>query len=400
MNRNLYFLFIGRALAVIGLQAQNVAIGWQVYQMTKRPLDLGLIGLAQFLPMILLSLIAGQAADRFDRRKIVLGCLVVFAVVASLFSFLSKSGALTVSTIYGLLIIVGITRSFIGPAVQSYFPSLVAPEYFARAMAWNSSNWQLATVIGPSVGGMIYSFSKSAHLVYALCAITMLLSFISVACIDVRTGRSDHAPITWKTFFAGIHYVWNKKILLGAMSLDLFAVLLGGAVALLPAYASDILKVGPAGLGFLRSAPGLGAACMGIFLALHPIESRAGRKLLFCIAGFGTLTIVFGLSTHFALSLTALFFMGALDLVSVVVRGALVQLTTPTNMRGRVSAVNIVFIGASNELGEFESGITAAWFGVVPAVVIGGLGTLLVTGLWSILFPELRNLEQIRSDSG
>jgi MFS family permease len=355
------------------------------------------VGLVQFLPMLGFSLPAGQAADRYDRRAIILLCQVLLVLTSGALFWLSHVGYLETFLIYSLLVLVGTTRSFFGPSSSAFLPHLVTEEELPKAVALNSSIWQMSVIVGPTLGGFIYAFSSKADAVYLASAITMGLAFSLVLVIRTRTGRMDKAPLTRQTLLAGIRYVWEQKILLGAMSLDLFAVLLGGAVALLPIYASDILKVGPSGLGLLRSAPSLGAAITGLFLTVRPIQSHVGLRLFVCVGLFGLFTIVFGVSTSFWLSLVCLCCMGALDLVSVVTRQSLIQIRTPSKMRGRVSAVSLVFISASNELGEFESGITAAWFGVVPAVIIGGAGTLLVTVVWAYLFPPLRKLNQFTS---
>jgi MFS family permease len=285
-------------------------------------------------------------------------------------------------------------RSFSGPVSRAIQPQLVPPEHFANAVAWSSSLFQGATILGPALGGIIYAAARGPAAVYLL---GLVLGGIAVsATLSLRFEEKPRArePINPRTLLAGLHYIWREKLILGAISLDLFAVLLGGAVALLPIYAKEILRTGPWGLGLLRTAPGVGAAAMAIFVA-HRSMRRAGMKMLWCVAGFGLFTIVFGLSHNFWMSLAALFLVGALDMVSVIVRAILIQVATPDEMRGRVNAVDMIFIGASNEFGEFESGLTAQWFGTVPAVVLGGLGTLLVVALWAWRFPELRRADQL-----
>jgi len=297
--------------------------------------------------------------------------------------------------IFAVLLLVGITRAFSGPASQALVPQLVPEEHFGNAVAWAASIFQASTVLGPAVGGLIYGWSHGAHSVYGASACVYVASFAFVLMMHVRTGRMEKKDVSIETLLAGFRYVWEEKIILGSISLDLFAVLLGGAVALLPVYAQDILHVGPRGLGVLRSMPAAGAALMAVLLAHRPLQRRSGAVMFVAVAIFGVSTIVFGLSHSLTISLIALFVVGASDMISVVVRSTLVQIATPPEKRGRVSAVNLLFIGASNELGQFESGITAQWMGAVPAVVFGGIGTLVVVGLWSRLFPELRNLDRL-----
>jgi MFS family permease len=300
-----------------------------------------------------------------------------------------------VGTIYALLVLVGIARAFSAPASQALLPHLVPTEDFSNAVTWTHSVRQVASMIGPALGGVIYGAAQGAGAVYVACAALSFVAFLMTTSVKARTGRLDTEPPTLDTLLAGVRFVWREKVVLGCISLDLFAVLLGGAVALLPVYARDILHVGPRGLGLLRSAPAIGAAAMGAFLAYHPLRRKAGRTMFVAVAIFGLATIVFGTSTSFVLSLAALFVTGAADMVSVVIRLTLVQLSTPAAMRGRVSAVNMAFINASNELGEFESGVTAALLGTVPAVIVGGAGTCLVVLLGAYLFPELRALERL-----
>lgn len=374
---------------------QSVAVGWQVFEITHRPLDLGYVGLAQFLPGVLLSMPAGHAADRFDRRTVLLTCYVSYALCSALLFLQAKGGASSVLPIFGVLLLLGITRAFSGPASQSLVPQLVPSEHFGNAVAWGASVFQIATVLGPALGGLIYGWTHGAHSVYAASACMYSAAFLFVLMMHVRTGRMEKRSVSVDTLLAGFRYVWQEKIILGSISLDLFAVLLGGAVALLPLYAQDILRVGPRGLGVLRSMPAAGAALMAVWLAHRPLQRRSGLAMFVAVAIFGVSTIVFGLSRSVLISLLVLFVMGASDMISVVIRNTLVQVATPPAMRGRVSAVNLLFIGASNELGQFESGITAQWMGAVPAVVVGGVGTLLVVGLWSWLFPQLRNMDRL-----
>ncbi len=383
-----------RFFVVFALEMQSVAIGWQVYEITKRPLDLGFVGLAQFLPGILLILVSGQAADRFDRRTLLVGCYSGFALSSGLMLAITLSGGRRVLPIYLVLILVGVLRAFNAPTGQALLPQLVPEEHFPNAVAWGASVLQGAVIMGPALGGVIYAFFRSPIPVYVGGVIAALIATMAMLLIKPKRESRTQQRMSLTTVLAGFQYVWQRKLILGSISLDLFAVLLGGAVALLPVYAREILKTGPWGLGLLRSAPGAGAAFMAIFLAYRPLRRRAGATMLWCVAGFGVFTIVFGLSRSLVLSLLALLLVGASDTVSVVIRLTLVQLATPDEMRGRVSAVNMLFIGASNELGQFESGLTAHWFGTVPAVVLGGIGTLVVIAVWTWLFPDLRRTDQ------
>jgi MFS family permease len=381
---------IARFLIVAAVEMQAVAVGWQVYDITKRALDLGLVGLAQFLPGILLFLVSGHASDRFDRRKVLGACYAGYALCSVLLLVIAEHGAHSVRLIYAVLILLGVVRSFNGTASRSILPQLVPEEHFANAVAWNASTFQAATILGPSLGGILYAFFRGPSAVYVAALLTAVGALVSTFRIKTRPQARRREPTTLKTVFAGLHFIWHEKLILGAISLDLFAVLLGGAVALLPVYAREILHTGPWGLGLLRTAPGVGAAVMAVALAHRPLRGRAGPTLLWSVAGFGICTILFGISTSLVLSLFSLIFLGAADMISVIIRATLVQLRTPDEMRGRVMAVDMVFIGTSNELGQFESGLTAQWFGTVPAVLLGGVGTLVVIALWAWRFPELR----------
>ena len=370
-----------------------VAVGWQVYDLTRRPQDLGYVGLVLFLPQILLALVSGAVADHFDRRRIAMLCLGLEALSSAMLLALSWRGLTTVAPVYLALVLFGVARTFLGPSLQSVVPLLVRREDFPNAVAWNSTVWQMAVIGGPALGGFLYAFGPVT--VYGLP--TLLLLGSALAALGIRTSLktrgADDGMIDRLT--AGIRFILARPVILGAISLDLFAVLFGGATALLPIFARDILHVGPWGLGLLRSAPAVGAAFCGLVLAHRPLRRRAGPTLLLCVAGFGLATILFGLSRNMALSLTALAALGGFDMISVYVRQNLVQLSTPDAMRGRVSAVSMVFVGASNELGEFESGMTAAWFGTVPAVLLGGVGTLAVVALWAWRFRALRRVNRL-----
>ena len=386
---------IARFFIVAATEMQSVAVGWQVYEITRRPLDLGLVGLAQFLPGILLFLISGHAADRLDRHKILVVCYAAYASCSGLFLAITWKRPHSVELIYAVLVLFGVVRSFNAPAARALLPQIVAEEHFPNAVAWNATIFQGATILGPALGGVVYALFRGPAGVYALSLLTALLAMASMLRVEARRQARPREEMSLQTVLAGLHYIWQKKIVLGAISLDLFAVLLGGAVALLPVYAREILRTGPWGLGLLRSDPGVGAAAMAILLAHRPLRARVGATMLWCVGGFGVFTIVFGISRSLTLSLIALLLTGACDMVSVVIRAILVQLATPDEMRGRVNAVDMLFIGASNEFGEFESGLTAHWLGTVPAVVLGGVGTLVVIGLWAWLFPELRRADQI-----
>jgi len=390
---------LARFLIEIALEMQSVAVGWQVYEITKRPLDLGLVGLAQFLPGILLFLVTGHVADRFDRRKLLMLCYGGFAVGSSLLWGIALRGAHgihpRVYPIYAVLVLVGAANSLSGPVSRALLPQLVPEEHFPNAVAWNASVMQGGTILGPAVGGLIYAFSRGPSAVYLTAMLTSLVALLSTVRIKPQRKPRTREAVSLNTVLAGLRYIWRKKLILGSISLDMFAVLLGGAVALLPVYAREILKTGPWGLGLLRSAPGVGAALMAILVAHRPLRGRAGPTMLWCVAGFGVCTILFGISRSIILSLLALLLIGATDMVSVIIRGTLIQLGTPDDMRGRVNAVDMLFIGVSNEVGQFESGLTAQWFGTVPAVVLGGVGTLVVIAIWAWKFPELRNADQL-----
>jgi MFS family permease len=392
-------LFLAMRLpANLAVQVQSVAVGWQVYDLTHRPLDLGLVGLAQFLPVFGFALIAGHVADQFDRRRILAACLGLQLLCSALLIAATLHGLKTIWPIYAILVLFGTARAFSAPATQSLLPNLVPREALGSAFAWNSSGFQSMTIAGPALGGLIYGFGPAAA--YAVAAGLALVAVAAALSIRARLVPAENRGMDWNSLVAGIRFIRGRRDILGAISLDLFAVLFGGATALLPVYARDILDVGPVGLGLLRSAPAVGAVAVGLFLARRSLGRRAGRTMFAGVGVFGLATIVFGLSTNFFVSLAALAVLGAADMVSVFVRQNLVQRATPDSMRGRVNAVNFLFIGASNELGEMESGLTAAWLGSIEAVVVGGLGTLLVMGLWFWRFPELRDvdrLEEIRS---
>jgi MFS family permease len=395
---------IARFCIVFCTEMQSVAVGWQVYEITKRPLDLGLTGLVQFLPGVALFLVAGHVTDRFDRRKLLSICYIGYALSSALLLVVTLyeetlHRAQTVAPIFAILFIVGCVRSFSMPASRALLPQLVPEEQFQSAVAWNSGIFQGATILGPALGGLMYAAFRGPAPVYATALVVGLLATFTTFRIKVESKPRVREQFSLKTVFAGFRYIWNHKVIFGSISLDLFAVLLGGAVAMLPIYAKEILKTGPWGLGLLRSAPGIGAAVMALLIAFRPIRKRAGATMLWCVAAFGVFTIVFGLSRSLPLSMLSLLFVGAADMVSVVVRGVLIQIETPDEMRGRVNAVDMIFIGASNELGEFESGLAAQWLGAVPSVVLGGVGTLLIVAAWAWMFPELRKADQLTRGS-
>lgn len=398
-HRDFRLFQTARSLSIVATEMQSVAVGWQVFEITHRPLDLGYVGLVQFLPGILLSIPAGHTADRFDRRAVLLCCYGACALNSLLLFVQARAGSGSVVPIFAVLLSVGIVRAFSGPASQSLVPQLVPAAHFGNAVAWGASIFQVATVLGPALGGMIYGWAHGALSVYASSAAMYVIAFSFLVMMHVRTGRMEKRDVSIETLLAGFRYVWRERAILGSISLDLFAVLLGGAIALLPVYAEDILHIGPRGLGLLRSMPAAGAALMAVVLAYRPLRRRSGATMFAAVAIFGVATIVFGLSRSVWISLVALFVAGAADMISVVVRSTLVQIATPAAMRGRVSAVNLLFIGASNELGQFESGVTAQWMGAVPAVVFGGVGTLVVVAVWAWRFPQLRKLDRLMTVS-
>jgi MFS family permease len=399
-QRGFMRLWAARLFATAGSQMLMVAIGWQMYDLTASAWDLGLVGLYQFLPALLMTLVAGHVADRLHRGRIVATCILAQAVVALLLVAATRGwGGDGVWVTRGLLlavsVVLGLTRAFQMPAHQALTPSLLPVRLLARGLAFSSAGTQTAIIGGPALGGLLFVAGASA--VYASCALVFGLAGVMVLML-----RYPHVPpaaqrASLRTLLAGVAFVWERKVLLGAVSLDLFAVLLGGATALLPMFARDILHEGPLGLGLLRGAPAAGALVMSALLTRWPLRQRVGRSLMLAVAVFGLCMVLFGLSGHFWLSMLALAVSGGADTISVVVRQTLVQIETPDAMRGRVSAVNSVFIGASNQLGEFESGVTAEWLGPVWSVVLGGVGTLLVAALWTRLFPALARRDRLDS---
>jgi len=384
-----------RVSSSIAFQIQGVAVGWQVYALTGSAFYLGLVGLAQFLPMFLLTLVAGHIADRYDRRLIARLCEIVEGLAAGALALCTFTGWQSKESILALIFVVGAARAFEMPTMQALVPRLVPGPLLTRAFAWSASANQTANILGPALGGLLYAIGPT--LAYGIACILFLSASSFVGLIRVEQVPSKLEWAGARSLFAGIAFIRSRPAILGAISLDLFAVLLGGATALLPIYARDILITGPWGLGLLRSAPAVGALAMSVFLARHPPERRAGLIMFSAVATFGVATILFAVSTSFLLSLGILVVLGAADVISVVIRHSLVQIGTPDEMRGRVSAVNSIFIGTSNQLGEFESGVTAALFGVVPAVLIGGAGTIVVVILWMYFFPQLLRIDSLKS---
>ncbi len=389
-------LYLGARLgSTLGSQVQSVAIGWEVYAWTGKALDLGWVGLAQFLPMALLSLYAGNVADRFDRRRILIACRSVYALGALALAFMARNHSGGLAGVYAVLVVLGSARAFGSPAAVALLPSLVSRSSQTRAVALSSTTFQIATIVGPALGGLLYAAAggTAAFVTAAACA-----TLSAVCMVAMRTRFPRRPPPEERglaLLMSGVRYVLGERVLLGAISFDLVAVLLGGTVALMPIYARDILRVGASGLGALEAAPAVGAAIVAVLLSVRPLRRHEGHAMFGAVVVFGVATLVFGLSRSFLLSLAALAVLGAADMVSVVVRQSLVQLKPPDAMRGRVASVNTIFVGASNELGEFESGVTAAWLGAVRAVVVGGIGTLVVTGLWAGIFPELRKVDRL-----
>jgi MFS family permease len=405
-----FTLYIGaRFCSTIAAQMIIMAVGWQVYHLTGRVFDLGLIGLSQFLPFLCLVLFAGHAADQFDRRNIILVCLCIYGSCACVLLGFALGRVSSPLPIFAVLAVLGVARAFQLPASQSFVPTIVPADSLRNALAINSSANQVATIAGPSAGGVLYAVAESgfgrasgAELVYGAAAILLSAATAMVALVRKRRVPSPRSAVSWSSLLKGLHFIWHRKTVLGAISLDLFAVLFGGATALLPAFTRDVLHAGPEVFGYLRAAPGIGAGLTALWLAYRPISRHVGATMFVSVAAFGVATMVFGLTHTFWVAMSALLVLGVGDMISVFIRSLLVQLETPDEIRGRVSAVNSVFVGASNELGEFESGLTAAWFGLVPAIVVGGAATLVVAALWArVFFPVLwrmQSFEQLKDE--
>ncbi|MDR3630413.1 MAG: MFS transporter [Desulfocapsaceae bacterium] len=397
-QRSFMLFWCARVSTMLAFQMQGVAVGWQIYALTNSAWNLGLVGLAQFLPMFVLTLAVGQAADRYDRRNIARCCQVVEAAAAGILAWGTVSGWQSSHSILLIMFIVGTARAFEGPTMHALLPGLVPPALIPRAAALSASAMQTASILGPALGGFLYALNATT--VYALACALFLTASLFLAALTTTRSATGGEHVTLTSVFAGIAFIRSRPEILGAISLDLFAVLLGGATALLPIYARDILLTGSWGLGLLRSAPAVGALAMSVFLARHPLSRRVGRTMFAAVTVFGMATILFGISTSFPLSLLSLTILGASDVISVVIRHSLVQIETPDAMRGRVSAVNSLFIGTSNQLGEFESGATAALFGTVPAVLIGGIGTIMVVVIAMRLFPQLAAKDSLSGPEG
>ncbi|MDI3254203.1 MFS transporter [Pseudacidobacterium ailaaui] len=404
LSRDFRLYQLARVLVIIGAEAQTLAIAWLVYQITNSALYLGYTGLTLFLPGLLFVLPAGHVSDRFDRRQVIIVCYTLQIFCTLTLFFFAWHGLHRVWPIYTVLFLIGTGRAFSGPASSALIPHLVPKEHFVNAVTWGATMFQIANVVGPSLGGILYTLPlhhriAGAAAVFLFTLVTLVVFVALMFSLRVRPGRMEHRAVSREVLLAGLRYVWKTQLLLGSISLDMFAVLLGGATALMPIFAKEVLHTGPRGLGLLRAAPAVGALTVSMWLTWKPIQRRAGARMLFCVGIFGAATIVFGASRNLWLSLAALFVVGASDMVSVVIRSSILQLATPPEMRGRVSAVNSLFIGASNELGEFESGLTASWWGAVRAVIYGGIGSLAITGLWSVFFPSLRQANQLTAES-
>jgi MFS family permease len=399
-HRPFAHFWLSRVLGSLANQMQTVAVSWQIYEMTNSPFDLGLVGLAQFLPLVSLMLVAGQVADRYDRKTIVCISQIVDGCAMAVLALGTLGGWLTRDVILAIVVLFGAARVFQQPTQQTLLPLIVPAALLSRAVAASSSSNQIATIIGPAVGGVL--LAVSIPLVYALCALLYLVAAALTIMLKVERAAQSREPATFRTLFAGIGFIMRRPVILGAITLDLFAVVLGGATALLPIFARDIFHTGPEGLGLLRLSPAIGALTFSIVLARWPMHRRAGPIMFATVACFGIATIAFGLSTSLPVAMVALAVMGASDMVSVVIRQTMIQLGTPNEMRGRVSAVNSLFIGTSNQIGDFRSGVTAEWFGTVPSVLIGGIGTLIVVAAAIPLFPQLyriNSVEDVRKDA-
>ncbi|OOM81415.1 MFS transporter [Clostridium sp. BL-8] len=394
-NSSLRRLMLARVSTNFSYQMLTVAIGWHMYSLTQSAFYLGLVGLVQFLPMLFLSLFVGHISDKYDRRKIISFSQMAQSAFILILALGNFSGWITKERFLIIIFFIAVAHSFEGPPMQALLPNIVTKDIFPRASALMSSVSEFAVIVGPAFGGILYSFG--ATLVYGLAAALYLISSILVSQISMRMEESKHEVANIKSLFAGITFIKSKPIILGAISLDLFAVLFGGATALLPIYASSILMIGSFGLGILRSAPAIGALLMSAYLARNPLKHKVGRTMFTAVIFFGLSTIVFAVSKSVILSFFALFVLGASDVVSVVIRSTLVQLETPDYMRGRVSSVNMIFIGTSNQLGEFESGTTASLLGTVPAALVGGIGTIVVVLLWMKLFPSILHVDKFEA---
>ena len=401
-HRDFRYFWATRVSGILATEMLVTTVGWQVYRLTASELNLGLVGFAQFAPFALLFLVSGVAADRLPRMRIILGCVALQTVCAATLLWGTWSGAIDFRIILAVLVLFGVARAFQAPAQMAIVPNLVPTEDVANAIAWSASGFQMARIIGPTISGLLIAFG-AAHgqdelFVYILSVAVFVLATGLAAMVRKPAQVVSQAPIAVASILAGFRFIWSRQVILGTIGLDLFAVLFGGAIALLPVYATDILGVGAEGFGILRSAFTAGSFLGALYMTQHPVTRRAGLKLLYAVGTFGLGVIIFGVSEIFWLSIAALFVMGFADAISVFVRQNLVQIITPDEMRGRVSAVTAVFIGASNELGEFESGVTAHWWGTVPAVVVGGAATVTVAVGFAWLFPQLRKVDSLEPD--
>lgn len=395
-HRSFVAFWLARTCSSFGFQMLSIIVGWQIYAITGKAFYLGLIGLVQFLPPVTLALWAGHIADQRDRRRIVFFSQLIEWLAIVALTALTLLHHSEVWTILGLVFVLSVAKVMEAPAMQSMLPALVPPRLLARATAASAVGGQAAMIMGPALGGLLYV--AGASVVYMVTALLYLISIVMVSRLRYEQAQPPRTPATLSTLFAGVRFIRERPDVLGVISLDLFAVLLGGATALLPIYAQDILHTGPLGLGLLRAAPAVGALLVGFWLSHRSLERHVGMIMFISVAGFGAATLVFALSSQLWLSMLALFATGGFDMVSMVIRGALVQLDTPDEMRGRVNAVNSIFINTSNQLGEFESGMLAAWLGAVPAAAIGGIGTLVVVGLWMHWFPGLRRRQRLENE--
>lgn len=393
-QRSFVLFWCARLAATSGYQVLALVVGWQIYALTGSAFDLGLVGLIQFVPAVVLTLLIGHAADRYDRRTIVRTAQAIYAISAIAITAALAVQALSRELLFGAVFCIGCARAFEMPTGHSLVPSLVPARLLSRAVAaWSSAN-QVAVICAPALGGLLYTVSPT--MVAALCALLFACAIVLVSLVHVQRAPEKRDPPTFASALAGFSFIRRNERLLGVVLLDLFVVLLGGATALLPVYAKDILQSGPIGLGLLRSAPAVGALLTTVWLSRHPLERHIGPAMFLAVSIYGVATVTFGLSTWFPLSLFALAVLGASDAVSVVIRFALVQIETPDDKRGRVSAVNYLFVGSSNTLGEFESGAVAAWLGAVPSVLIGGIGSLAIAGFWMLFFPSLRRIDRFQ----
>ena len=399
---------IARTFITFGVNVLGTVVGWQVYAYTQDTFSLGLIGLAEFIPFLFVTLVGGYIADIIDRKKIMQTCIFLYAVCAFMLFMLSTNYAYIIENqgvmpIYFIIGLTGLVRGFLGPAQSAFAAQLVPPELYASAATWSTMSWHLSSIGGPAIGGLLYGFTKGPWTSYAIVTALALIGLaflftIKSRHVEKKNEQNTEGPLR-EGFFdsvgVGMNFVFKNQVILGSLALDMFAVLFGGAVVLLPAFAKDILQLGPEGLGIMRAAPAVGALLMAIILVNFPLKGNAGKILLFAVAGFGVCTILFAMSTNFWFSLLMLAGTGFFDNVSMVIRGTVIQLFTPNEMRGRVSAVNSLFIGSSNELGAFESGVAAKFMGLVPSVIFGGMMTLLVVGVTWVKAPKLRNLDKL-----